>query len=162
MIPASLVFTGFLVFGGRNDLAEFLETLTIFFDPSYFAFLAFYVTCIAFVGSSIGGRFVQDITTRQDWITCILKIVGVSWITGSILMLLGVGMLILFHMTDLTTALLGALLVSAFTAQVVLPVTGCLSGVGFVFVGSFAMAVNPEKRSYRMVIGSIASSMVGY
>lgn len=162
MLPAALVLTGFLVFGSRSDLAEFLEVLNLFYDLLSIAFWFFCVTFIAFIGSGMGGRFVENIVTRQDWMTCILKIVGVSWITGLLLMILGAWMLVLFNMIDLMTVFLSAIFMFVVILQMVIPVTGCLSGIGFVFVGLLAIAVNPEKRFYRMLIASIASSAVGY
>jgi len=122
--------------------------------PMLFVFLA------AFSGVGIGGRSLEKINSRKEWIRSIYKITSRSWVVeiGLLAIYFGVQIIIDGDLADVGFAISSL----AFIMIIVMIPSGIGAIVSFL-VGSLAGVIfNPQKRLYKIVIGAISSVLVGY
>jgi len=99
-----------------------------------------FVILMGFISMGIGGRFLENITSRWSWIKPILIISIVSVLMGIVLI---------------------PTLESEWDWKTV-PFMGIVAGIGFLIASLAGVIFNPTKRLFRLIIGSIASMVVAY
>ena len=146
------MLVGYGVVYGLTDFSDFFSFVLVpmfsfpelsgggrFLSPMPFVILT------AFIGVGIGGRFLETITFRKDWIIPVLIISVTSWLAGlaMIVMLFGFGMGWNFIMD-----------IGGFI--------GTGAGIGFSIASALGAIFNPNGRLYKIMIGAIASAIPGY
>ncbi len=111
----------------------------MFFFGGFTSPMAF-VMLIGFISMGISGRFLENITSRWSWIKSILTISIFSMLIGVVLILLRVG---------------------AWDWAIV-PYVGTSAVIGFLIAGLAGVIFNPTKRIFRLIIGAVSSTVVGY
>ena len=97
------------------------------------------VLLIGFISMGMGGRFLESITSRWSWIKPVLIISTISWMIGIVLFA------ILYNLID--SGIVAIVSVSAIS--------------GFLIASLAGMIFNPAKRFIRLIIGAVASTVVG-
>jgi len=105
------------------------------------------VMLIGFISAGIGGRFLENITSRRSWIKPILIIAVIAWIIG---VLLSQILFIEFDFFDW------------YVLGITLEITALGAIIGFIIAGLAGVIFNPTKRLFRIIIGAIASTVVAY
>lgn len=108
-----------------------------------------FVILTAFVGAGISGRFVENISSRKEWIKSMLIVSGISGLTGIgsstlILILFGYIQFFIFFMGDLMLA------------------GGIGVMIGFLMGGLAGVIFNPNKRLHRIIISAISCAITGF
>jgi len=111
------------------------------------------VLIVAFIGSGIGGRYFENVSSRKDWIRPAFLITLISGVItcalGYILLLVvwGDGWL---NMDDL------------FLWQYLLFSGGFVAGIGFISSCLIGVIFNPITRVRKILIGAIGSTITGF
>jgi len=142
--------------GGTYIWEDILKMFVrLFYGPMTFGLLT------AFIGSGIGGRFLETIPSKGGWIVSIFKLSVFSWLVVVGLSAIYAAYLAITQFIedpdDVGFAIsIFALLMSFFMVP---------SGIGAIIgllIGSLAGVIfNPQRRLYRIVIGAISSAFVG-
>lgn len=120
--------------------------MILFFQYSYISPMPA-VILIGFIGTGIGGKLLENVTTRWSWIKPALIISVVSWLIGYV------------YFTTLGNSAPNTLWKSTEANIAVAVISICVGGL----IASIAgILFNPTKRLFRLVIGSVASIVVGY
>jgi hypothetical protein len=141
LIPIG-IFMGIRLFNGF-----FSDVGALFFFPNPIISPMSFVFLIGFISMGIGGRFLENITSRWSWIKPILIIAVIAWTIG---ILLSQILFIEFDFFD--WIVLG----------ITLGITALGAGAGFIIAGLAGVIFNPTKRLFRIIIGAIASTVVSY
>jgi len=143
------MFVGYGVVSGYG-VTDFLGFFSFVFLPELSGGGRFlspmpFVILMAFIGVGIGGRFLETITFRKNWIIPVLIISVTTWLAGlaMIVMLFGFGWGWNFIMD-----------IGGFI--------GTGAGIGFLIASVLGVIFNPNKRLYKIIIGAIASAISGY
>jgi len=110
------------------------------------------VILTAFISVGIGERFLGTITSRKDWIIPILKISGISFLVGVGLSAIYWGYVQFGDPIDDFLFFMIASILSTGLGAIIGFIIGSLAGVLF----------HPQRRFSRLVIGAMASALVGY
>jgi len=156
--------------GATGDAPTFADQMVIVLS---FLFLMFpmgeffvnpmpFIMLIAFIGSGVSGRFIDNITARRGWIKPMVIVSLTSWLAGGVLLA------VLFFLTliflrrispafDAQSFLIGfyyvtrAILIWGGFGVIAGLVLGCLAGLIF----------NPGRRLYKIIIVSVSIAFVG-
>jgi hypothetical protein len=133
--------------------AEFAFLLRVFVGQFFFFQYSYIspmpaVILIGFIGTGIGGLFLENIPNRWNWIIPVLIISGVSWVIGDIYFTILIGDSAPNRLWNNATddAMLAAIAI----------------GAGALVAGVSGVLFNPSKRFFRILIGAVASMVVGY
>jgi hypothetical protein len=113
-----------------------------------------FVILTAFVSVGIGGKFLEKIGSRKGWLKPVLIISVTSFLIGS-------GLFTMFYVAQAIIYSWDGLSISDFVFTFVNVVSGIGAVMGFIIAGLAGVIINPNKRNYRILIGSIASTLVG-
>lgn len=139
-------------------MIEFLQL----YGAGFLVVFALWVIFTTFIGNGIGSRFVENANTRNELIVAIFKIFCISWFAGFSFASIGLMIYPFFVQTDFASLFLSILFIIVILMNLVAPISGCFSGIGFIGFVLLIFATQPEKKFYKKLIGSLASAMVGY
>ena len=139
LIPFAILATLFIF---QNGADWFVFVTGMFFFPDPVISPMPFVILIGFISMGIGGRFLENITSRWSLLKHILIITIVAWISGVVLFQIA------FIKYSMDWDILGLAAAGA--------------GAGFLIAGLAGVIFNPTKRLFRLIIGSIASTVVAY
>lgn len=164
VLPIFLIVASLLVYSeGMSSSAEILDFIEgVFFFPRsgsgwFFISPMPFVLLTVFIGMMVSGLYLERSSTRGSLVKNVLIAVAVSWFIG----IIGFGLFFIFGILfsgagwfnwDTLGVLMGILASGG----------GIGAGIGLVLGATLGVIFNPTRRFPKILIGSIASALMGY